>query len=117
VGGEYFPPLLLVLVFVLDGPLCDVDKLVLSGRVDILELKFLFYHVLEVSDVFFSFESLPFEFKCQSVINFGGPIFTLYIFLSFLLEDVQLFSFVLQFFLKVVFSLVVNYFVGFMSPL
>ena len=59
---KYFPPLFLVIIFILNGPFSYVDELILSGWVDILELKFLLDHVLEVADVLLPFESLSFQF-------------------------------------------------------
>lgn len=63
------------------------------------------------------FESLSFKLKGQLVVYFGGSIFALYVLFSLFFEDVELFGLVLQFFLKVEFSLVVYHFVSFVSPL
>lgn len=52
---ENLPPLLFILILVLDRPFSNFDQLCFSLRVDVLKLYFFLDHDLEVADVFFPF--------------------------------------------------------------
>jgi len=94
---EDLSPLFLVVVFVLDGPLCDLDQICFSFWISVLQLEFLLDQQLEVFYVLLTLESLPFKLCCKFLIDFAGEIFTLMIFYAFSVEDSELFMFVLEF--------------------